>query len=834
MSAASLVFDLFAKDHGVEKSFDKISDKAGGLGNVLGKVAGAAGKLAAPIAAGVAAFKTGEFIKKSTEEYEQYIGTVGKLSRVTGLNTESASKLSAAIQMSGLDAQTAGEAMTKFSEKMGAAAKTPGELAKMTAELGFSVEDATGKLLPMDALLPKVADKFKSMPDGPEKTALAVQLFGKQGAELLPMLNKGSAGMAQFGEQAQKMGLVVSDANRKFVADAKKSHRDYAMSMQGLKIQTGAALLPVIDSFQDVGRKAVTPLIQAITHMVMDVQKPLMDFAEHVEKMGEKARGAVNAFLGSFKSGTYSTAGDIESRMGHLGAEFSGIFSRVQSVVTTVFNVAHTVVDDFFIGFKTGTYSATDGIFGRIQEFGAIFSGAFSAVQSVVSDLFGKLKGAFAGIDFGAIVPQILGVAQAFSPVHYAIEAILPVLPQLLGVLGQLAGSVGTTLLSTFRQIAPVILDASKSIGSLLSGALVQLLPMVVSLIGTLGQALSTIIPVVGQVVAAIVPLVSQLLQKLIPIVVQLVQTILPPVIQIFMQIVNQAIVPLIQILAAVLVPVIQALLPVITTVFGVVANIITSVMTIVMGVINVVLGIITGNWDQVWSGIQQIFAGIWDTIVAVLQGAWNILTTYINSGLNLLSGVWNSIWGGISSFLSDTWNNIVAAVSLGIQSVLGFIGGIQGQIMSALSGAAQWLVDVGTNIVQGLINGISSMISNVISAVTGIGGAVMDTIKTLLGIHSPSRVFHGYGQNIVEGLVNGISSGHGDVRDAMGRLSSVATGGFSGLNIGADGAAASYTPVAPVVHVYVGNDKLESHMYRVAGSAIDDANNRAGRRPTR
>ena len=66
----------------------------------------------------------------------------------------------------------------------------------------------------------------------------------------------------------------------------------------------------------------------------------------------------------------------------------------------------------------------------------------------------------------------------------------------------------------------------------------------------------------------------------------------------------------------------------------------------------------------------------------------------------------------------------------------------------------------IGENIVEGLQNGIGGKLSSIIEKAKEIGNKIIETVKEILGIHSPSTVMFEIGENIVEGLVNGIASG--------------------------------------------------------------------------
>jgi len=64
---------------------------------------------------------------------------------------------------------------------------------------GINATDANGALI-------QLADLFKALPDGVEKSALAVKLFGKAGLEMIPLLNQGSEGLKEAAEKAKKYG----------------------------------------------------------------------------------------------------------------------------------------------------------------------------------------------------------------------------------------------------------------------------------------------------------------------------------------------------------------------------------------------------------------------------------------------------------------------------------------------------------------------------------------------------------------------------------------------------------------------------------------------------
>ena len=137
--------------------------------------------------------------------------------------------------------------------------------------------------------------------------------------------------------------------------------------------------------------------------------------------------------------------------------------------------------------------------------------------------------------------------------------------------------------------------------------------------------------------------------------------------------------------------------------------------------------------------------------------------------------------WAPIKDFFVGLWNGIVAATSAGIEAVVGFFGsGIRnisatilnwspiGLFYRAFAAVMSWFgvelpntfTGFGQMIMQGLANGITAGISWVVDKARAAASAVTNTAKSVLGIHSPSRVFHQLGGYTMQGFEQGLLSG--------------------------------------------------------------------------
>jgi len=436
---------------------------------------------------------------------------------------------------------------------------------------------------------------------------------------------------------------------------------------------------------------------------------------------------------------------------GQLQGSLGGLFTFGLKAKELVMN-AYFGISDFILGFTLPKSEILPQEFSGLVEVGNKVRGVFDQLSPTLAPL----------------VAQFFALASAVSPTGTIFQAILPMLPQLLDVFVQLAAVVGQSLGQAITSLLPIFVQLQGVFISVFQQVLATALPVVVQLITMLGQTFAQLLPIIVPIITTLAEMAVTLIGQLMPIFMQLVSTVLPMVVTIFGAVLA-AIGPLISTIAGVLVPVIQALMPVVVTVFGVIADVIGSVMQIVMGIIQVVTGIISGNWSQVWQGIGNIFGGIWNTIVAVVSGAIGIVWSVISSGIGLVMGFVSAGLGTVGRIFADTWNNVVNGVSSMIGNVVGFFSGLIGKITSAIGNAGSALFSVGVNIIQGLINGIGSMMGAIGRAVLNIvPQAIRGPFEDLLGIHSPSRVFRGYGVNIGQGLILGIGDMHSDIEDAV------------------------------------------------------------------
>lgn len=330
-SEATLKMLLLGVDRGASRMLRGAGNEAQRTTGKFGKLAkaGAIGLAAGLAAAGAAAVKFG---RDSVNAYKDAASESLMLGRTAGLTLRQASRLRFSAQQTGVDFKVLATS-TKLLTKNLAAASTDGKkMAAVNKSLGFSIKNASGQLKPMNELLPQIADRFKEMPDGPQKTALALKLFGKSGADMVKLLNKGSEGMKKFGEESDRTGNTLSntDALKKQL----KAQREFSATISGLKIQLGAALLPVL---AEISKQISTNLGPAFTKMIPSIK----EFGKWIQ---EKVIPVVRELAGKYMAGLAEGFENLKPHLKELKPLLSALGSFMVNVLVPVMGKLYSVV----------------------------------------------------------------------------------------------------------------------------------------------------------------------------------------------------------------------------------------------------------------------------------------------------------------------------------------------------------------------------------------------------------------------------------------------------------------------------------------------------------
>lgn len=562
--------------------------------------------------------------------------------------------------------------------------------------------------------------------------------------------SKSSSGFGKFGAAAGAVGGLVSsgigmavDAIGDLTGDiieASDSADKFKSTLNFAGLDTGTidALTASTQTYADQTVYSISDIRNVTAQLAANGVQGFDKLAEAAGNLNAVAGGNAETFssVGMVLTQTAGAGKLTTENWNQLADAIPGASGKLQEAMLK--NGAYT--GNFRDAMEKGEISAEE--FNKaVMDLGMTDAAKEAATSTAtIEGAMGNLQASVVGVGT-TILDQFKGpLTSGISMLAQGVSGLSGVFTGLVQTVGPVLAQIGTTFQTAFAPIAEMVQS--------------QLLPAIQPLMSALQNLGNSIMPIIMTAVQTIAPVLATVVSNII-------QT---------MTVISTAVTPVINGIASVIqtvLPVIQsafqtwgsAIQGVINAVFPFIQTVITSVMNVVNAIINTVLAAINGDWSGVWEGIQNIVSSVWDGIQSIVSGAINAVSGVISSVLSGISGIFSSVWNGIKGAVSGAWHGITSAVSNGVSSMMNFITSIPSKIMGVFSGAGSWLLSAGKDIIQGLINGITNAIGGAISAVKDAVGGIIDGAKSLLGIHSPSKVFdREIGRMIPAGLGRGVS----------------------------------------------------------------------------
>lgn len=187
-----------------------------------------------------------ELIKGSIDAADE----LRDMSQKTGVAVQTLNGLGFAAGQAGGNLESVSAAAGKVNKSVAEAAGGNRDMIEAFSKLGIAVRDAQGNLKTADVVIAEVADKFKDYADGPEKTAIALRVFGKAGEEMIPLLNDGGDAMRENIAYAKQYSGVTDE-----LASASDNFNDtmgkLTIQQKGFSNSIASAVLPLLQTVAD-------------------------------------------------------------------------------------------------------------------------------------------------------------------------------------------------------------------------------------------------------------------------------------------------------------------------------------------------------------------------------------------------------------------------------------------------------------------------------------------------------------------------------------------------------------------------------------------------------
>lgn len=194
----------------------------------------------------------GEMFEATIEKTSQLGVQLEVMHAKTGAAVEDLSRLAYAANVSHVSFEELDVGLQRLARNLEMAA-TGGskQVSDALKALGLSATDSQGKLRSLPDMLVDIAGKFQTMPDGTTKTAIAMDLFGRSGAQLIPMLDRGKAGMQEMMAQSDALGNTMTEKGVKSAVQYEDAMVRFHAAIDGLGRSIATSLMPSLSNLAD-------------------------------------------------------------------------------------------------------------------------------------------------------------------------------------------------------------------------------------------------------------------------------------------------------------------------------------------------------------------------------------------------------------------------------------------------------------------------------------------------------------------------------------------------------------------------------------------------------
>jgi len=288
-----------------------------------------------------------------------------EMSARTGVSVETLSELGWAADLAGADLETLETGLRKMQKVVTEAATGSASATEALARLGLSVTDLVN--LNPEQQFKLIADRLSKVQDPTLRAALAMEVFGKSGTRLLPLLADGAQGLEEYQRKARELGLTVSSETAKDAAALADTLDTLWRVLKQSAFTIGAALAPTIKDLGDAVTRAVVRVTEWLKqNKALIVTALQVAAAVTAVGVGLIVAGTLISGVGAVFGWLATVVTGIGAAFGAIGAALAAIVSPIGLVITAAVALGTTLLVVTGAGSEALTWLGEQ--FGRLRD----------------------------------------------------------------------------------------------------------------------------------------------------------------------------------------------------------------------------------------------------------------------------------------------------------------------------------------------------------------------------------------------------------------------------------------------------------------------------------
>lgn len=530
----------------------------------------------------------------------------------------------------------------------------------------------------------------------------------------------------------------------------------------------------------------------------------VIDMADNANKMGTDMEAIQNAYMGfskqnytmldNLKLGYGGTKTEMERLIldaeqldasfkatrdenGDLVMSFGDVVQAIHVVQTNMGITGTTALEaSSTISGSVGTMKAAwdnllVGLGDDTQNMDALINNFVESVVTVVGNLVPRIQTILEGI--GSLVTQMVDVIAAQLP--GLIETLIPpLLEAATNLFTTLAGAL-PGLLEIIVQQLPMVVESLVAVIPMLVEGLLALLPELVTvgtqMITTLIEGIATALPeIIPAAVEAVTTMVAALIEN-IPLLLDAGIQLLGGLIEGVINAIPTLVAALPQIITALTKFFSDSVSTIATSGAELLGSLVKNVSQAISSIVAVLPQIITALVKFFAESIPQLVDAGVKLLVALIENLPDIINTIVTAIPQIITAICDALTENLPTIIQAGVDLFVALIK-NLPEIIVTIAGAIPQIIEGLANAlannlsSVW--KIGEDLIKGIWTGIGNVEDWLWEKLKGWCGGVLNHIKSLFGIHSPSALFRDeVGKMLGMGMAEGIEDSVGDVKNA-------------------------------------------------------------------
>ena len=234
--------------------------------------------------------KITQFINGTSAAFASYGDQMAKMSQRLDIAASKLSEMSYVASQSGTSIETFEKGVRLLQRNLNSADEEAKTAVAAFEKLGLSIQEL--KQMSPDEQFKSVASAIASLESPSERTAYAMKIFSRSGAEMIPFFQQGREGMEKLSEKARKLGFVMSDKDYKAAVDLTDAMDTFHKSIDAVRNALVAGLAPSLTEMYEKISSSAAAVVDFIREHELLVKTVL--------KLGTAVAG-ITAVYGAYK-----------------------------------------------------------------------------------------------------------------------------------------------------------------------------------------------------------------------------------------------------------------------------------------------------------------------------------------------------------------------------------------------------------------------------------------------------------------------------------------------------------------------------------------------------